>query len=146
MRRGSHIIMEKGASTIIVGNSKGFTLVELLLALVIGSIILGAGYMATTAGHQASTGIEQKISSQQDIRAALGLMATEISMASYNPTDTNGLWVSSTCGAGAPVANRGIQQATADGSTLTVEMDINENGTVGDPNDVITYVYDVNNE
>jgi len=127
-------------------NSRGFTLVEILIALVIGTIILAAGYMAVMSGHQASTGIEQKISAQQDIRAALDIIATEISMASYNPTGTNGLWVNPACGAGA-IANKGIQQATADGATLTVESDINENGSVNaDPNELITYSYDAANE
>ena len=124
----------------IIGNSKGFTLVEILIAMVISTIIMGAILMASMAGQQAASGIEQKVVVQEDVRAALDLMALEIGMASYNPKADKTLlaWQSAACGTGT-AANKGIQQATA--SNLTVEMDLNGNGSVADANENITYSY-----
>jgi prepilin-type N-terminal cleavage/methylation domain-containing protein len=135
-------------------NQRGFTLVEILMAMVIGTMILGAVYMATLEGHRASTGIEQKISVQEDVRAALDIMAMEIGMASYNPTwTTSNIWRSPACGgAGTGVlANKGIQTPTAPSVTyvsnnLTVEMDTNGLNGIGDPNEIITYSYDTVNQ
>src|SRR5664279_3621771 len=109
-------------------NQKGFTLVEILIAMVIGTIIMGAVYVATLEGHRASTGIEQKISVQEDVRAALNIMVMEIGMASYNPTRaTNNIWRNPNCNnAGTGVlAYKGIQTIAGFANTITVEMDIN---------------------
>ena len=132
-------------------SQRGFTLVEILMAMVIGTMILGAVYMATVEGHRASTGIEQKISVQEDVRAALDIMAMEIGMASYNPTwTTSQIWCNSDCGAAGTgiLANKGIQTTagfTSD-KAITVEMDTNGLNGIGDPNEIITYVYDVANQ
>jgi type IV pilus assembly protein PilW len=126
-------------------SSKGFTLVETLIALVIGTIIIGATLMASMAGQQAASGIEQKVDVQQDIRAALDLMVMEISMASYNPNADKTLiqWKSAgDCNAAGTTANRGIQQA--DGSNIAVEMDLNGDGNVTGSNEIIKYSYSGN--
>jgi prepilin-type N-terminal cleavage/methylation domain-containing protein len=133
--------------TSAIGNSdrsKGFTLIEILLAMAIGVIVLAAIYAATTAGQQASAGIEQKISAQQDVRAALDIMAGEISMASFNPlaADDNG-WRNNLCVAGGVTTSRGIQSASA--NQLSIQMDRQENNNIGlDTNEIITYTF-VNN-
>ncbi|MGO9951192.1 MAG: PilW family protein [Dissulfurispiraceae bacterium] len=130
-----------------VFNQKGFTFVELLLAMVIGTIVMGGIYAATLGGHIASTGIEQKISVQEEVRAAIDVMAMEISMASYNPTMTTAnIWTSPACGGAGTgtIAYRGIQAATP--NSITIEMDTNGNGLIGDPNEIVTYTYDTVNE
>ena len=123
------------------GDSKGFTLVEILIALVISTFIIGAIFIASLVGQEAASGIEQKVSVQQDVRAALDLMAMEISMASYNPSADKSLikWQDKNCQVVGTTANRGIQQA--DGSNLTVEMDLNGDGNVTGANELITYAY-----
>jgi type IV pilus assembly protein PilW len=129
-------------------NQKGFTLVEILISMVIGTIILAAVYVATLEGHRASTGIEQKISVQEDVRAALNIMVMEIGMASYNPTRaTNNIWLNPACGVGV-LAYKGIQTTAGFANNITVEMDRNGlNGiSVGDPNEIITYSYDTANQ
>jgi type IV pilus assembly protein PilW len=132
-------------------NSRGFTLVEVLVALVISTFIIAAVFMATITGQQAASGIEQKIAVQQDVRAALDMMAMEISMASYTSVvvDRGAVaWLNPTCSGAGVAANRGIQQATA--NALTVEMDIfpappnAPNGILTDPNEIITYSYTAN--
>jgi hypothetical protein len=74
-------------------------------------------------------------------------MALEISMASFNANFTSNLWRDpANCGAISPnQAYKGIQLATA--NSLTLEMDLNENGVIGDfPNEVVAYVYDIPNQ
>jgi type IV pilus assembly protein PilW len=68
------------------GQPGGFTLIEILMALFIGLILLGAVYISMTSGQRSSAGVERKVAAQQDTRAALEVMAMEISMASFNPT------------------------------------------------------------
>jgi prepilin-type N-terminal cleavage/methylation domain-containing protein len=130
--------------------AKGFTLVELILALFVGGLLMAAIYFTMISGQRSSAGVERKVAAQQDVRAALEIMAMELSMASYNPTYRMELWVkgpsgppaSGGCGVAGNPANRGIQEAT--GTSITVEMDTGENGTIGgaDENEVIRYDYD----
>ena len=128
-----------------IGNTKGFTFIEVLLAMVIGTIILGGIYMATMEGHRASTGIEQKIAVQEDVRAALDIMAMEIGMASYNPTRSKTLWLAADCGAAAN-AYKGIQTAANFANSITIETDLNANGIIAEPNELVTYTLDTVNQ
>jgi prepilin-type N-terminal cleavage/methylation domain-containing protein len=131
-------------------NKNGFTLVEIIVAMFIGVLMLMAIYAAVNSAQRSSTGIERKVIAQQDARSALDLMAMEIRMASYNPTLTPGIWVSTAnCfNAAANQDYRGIQEATA--NSITIEMDINDNGIIDDtnanPNETIKYVYDSANQ
>jgi prepilin-type N-terminal cleavage/methylation domain-containing protein len=130
-------------------NNKGFSLIELIVAMATGLVIMGAIYAVTEMGQRTSVAVERKIVAQQDARAALDIMALEIGMASCNPTfASNNMWCNpATCNT-PPVnpAYRGIQEATA--TSITVEMDLNENSQVNctpapnqNPNEIIRYVY-----
>ena len=134
----------------------GFTLVEILVALFIGSLMMVAIYSVVNSAQRSSTGIERKVLAQQDARSALDLMAMEIRMASYNPNSTTGNWLQTNCRDVSPNQNYlGIQEATA--TAITVEMDMNENCTepndpvcmrpagTDNPNETIRYNYDTNN-
>jgi prepilin-type N-terminal cleavage/methylation domain-containing protein len=131
---------------------KGFTLIEILMAVFIGLALLGAVYVSMTSGQRTSAGVERKVAAQQDVRAALDLMALEIGMASFNPNFMpSGIWKkppnagSNPCtGASANQAYKGIQEATP--TSLTVEMDITQNGIIGDNNEIIRYAYDAANQ
>lgn len=130
---------------------RGFTLIELLVALAVCIIIIGAIYAAVTMGQRSSSAMLQKVVTHQDARAALELMATDLQMASFNPMRTTGNWlVPGTCSAASVnQAYRGIQEATA--TSITVEMDINQNCSINNniacmqgssnSNEVIRYAY-----
>ena len=124
-------------------NNRGFTLVELLVALGVCIVIISAIYAAVTTGQRSSSAMLQKVVAHQDARAALELMATEIQMASFNPTRMPGIWITPTGACTAISANqnaRGIQEATA--TSIAVEMDIGTSGAIGDStNEVIRYAY-----
>lgn len=127
---------------------KGFTLVELMIAMGVSMFILAAVYVAVNSTQRHAAGIERKVTAQQDVKPALDLMAMEIGMVSYNPTFASNLWVipSGTClGTAANQNYRGIQEATA--NSIVVEMDISDGsggdgeGMLGDDNEVIRYAY-----
>jgi prepilin-type N-terminal cleavage/methylation domain-containing protein len=130
---------------------RGFTLVELMIAMGVTVVLMVAVYMAVNAAQRHSSAIERKVTAQQDVKPALNLMAMEIGMASYNPTSAANLWVNppgGACGSttGVNQTYRGIQEATA--NSITVEMDIRgsstgsaSDGALGDPNEMIRYNY-----
>lgn len=122
--------------------TRGFTLVELVMAVAVGLVILSAVLSAVVAGQRSSAGIERRVTTGQDARIALEIMGAEIRMASYNPLYATGLWVDPhSCGAAAEPGRRGIQEATA--SALTIEMDLDPDGLCGSsPNEIIRYAYD----
>ncbi|MBN1381945.1 MAG: prepilin-type N-terminal cleavage/methylation domain-containing protein [Deltaproteobacteria bacterium] len=126
-------------------NNKGYTLVEILMALAVGMVLLAAVYGAVNSSQRSSSGIERKVVAQQDARSALELMAIEIRMASYDQDMDTSIWrdpSASTChDASANPTYRGIQEATE--NSMTIEMDIGDSGAVGDNgNEIIRYNYD----
>ena len=79
----------------------GFSLIELMVAMALGLIILGAASQAFKAGMTTSSLVSNRAEMQQNTRAALDLISKDISMA----------------GAGLPPA--GLQLPTGSGSTLS---------------------------
>jgi prepilin-type N-terminal cleavage/methylation domain-containing protein len=133
-----------------LGRIDGFTLVELIFALFIGGLLMSAVYFTMISGYKSSGGVERKVAAQQDVRAALDIMAMEIGMASYNPNfgSPNRVWINpTTCsGAAANPQYKGIQVATP--TAITVEMDVVENSSINiaDANEIISYAYDTVNQ
>lgn len=124
---------------------RGFTLVELLIALAIGTIVLGAIYQVISTGLRSSTSMERKVTAGQDVRAALELMAMEIRMASFNPSFTSGIWKNADGSISSLQESKGIQQATA--NSILIEMDINQDSTIDATSDeMIQYALDTTNK
>jgi type II secretory pathway component PulJ len=130
----------------LAGNDRGLTLVEIVVTAAVSMILMGAIYMAINSAQRSSMGIERKVTAQQDVRPALELMGMEIRMVSFNPTFTDTIWINPTCsGTSSNLTYRGIQAATA--TSITIEMDIDSTGIVGDnTNEIIAYNYDVANQ
>lgn len=124
----------------------GFTLVELVMALVVGMVLLTAVWSAVVAGQRSSVGIERKVTTGQDARAGLEIMGAEIRMASYNPLYATGLWVDpASCDKAANQGRRGIQEAAA--TSVTIEMDLDPDGLCGSSaNEIIRYSFDAPSE
>ncbi len=125
---------------------RGFTLTELLFAILIGMVLMGAAYLAMTSGQQSSTGVERKVAAQQDVRAALQTMGLELSMASYNPHYIPGIWQdipnfgNADCSTSLEQTYRGIREATP--TEIMVEMDLGETDKVGDEEgEIVRYAY-----
>lgn len=130
-------------------NNKGFTFVELIVAMAIGLVVMGAIYAATEMGQRSSVAVERKVIAQQNARAALDIMALEIGMASFNPNFATGIWVDGPTGTCGNISGnqtyKGIQEATA--TSITVEMDIGQSSAIkDDSNEIIRYNYDTGNQ
>lgn len=144
-------------------DKKGFTLVELLIAMVVGLIIMAAIYGMMNLGQQSSASVDRRVLTQQDARAVLDLLSMEIRMASFNPrmNSTNTIWeigpykgVGEICPGIAFTSTKkvrkGIQNATNDANSegILVAMDLDEDNNIGYPqdNEYITYAFDKNNK
>lgn len=113
-----------------MSNQKGFTLIELVIALVISSIVIVAIYDTFISQEKVYTIQEQISEMQQNLRVGLGRMVNEIRMAGYDPT---GL-----AGAGIVVADSDFVEITAD---------LNGDGDTNDTDEDITYsLYDLDND
>jgi len=127
-------------------DKKGFTLVELMISIAVGMIIMLAVYGAMEMAQRSSISVANKITTQQDERSVLDLMAMEIRMASYNPRNAAATWgtipACAQMGLGAPVtALKGIQRANR--NTIIAAMDLNNTGVIGDgSNEYLMYSYD----
>ena len=122
MRKSSvNYILSKAGG--LYAGARGFSLVEMLIAMAVGMVVLGAMYgvfniQSKTLGNQ-----EEIVAMQQSVRAGMDMMAREIGMAGYNP---------------ARVAFAGV---TYDTTQLRIMADLNGDGDTGDENEDIVYKY-----
>ncbi len=72
------------SSTLKIINNRGFTLVELMIAVAIAAIVLGALGTAYVSQRRSATAQEQVTEMQQNIRAGLDIMMRDIRMAGFN--------------------------------------------------------------
>ncbi len=72
------------------GSEAGLTLIELLIAMAIGTIILAAGVSLYAGMTKSYTTESVRASAQQDVRGALNLMVKDIRMAGLDPMGTVG--------------------------------------------------------
>jgi type IV pilus assembly protein PilW len=114
--------------------ASGFTLLEVLIAMAIGGLLLGAVISTFILQSKAYDVQEQMTEMVQTARAAMDMIGREVRMAGYDPT-----------GAGFDgVAYHSAKlQLLADlrGASATAPPD----GDTDDPNENITYVYDSKN-
>ena len=108
-------------------NNQGFTLLELVIAMLISGIVLGAVYR-TYRFQQKSYVVQDQVSvMQQNLRAAMYHMATDLRMAGYDPHGSAG------AGFVPPLS----------AATLRFTLDLDEDGTISGGNEDITYTLNV---
>jgi type IV pilus assembly protein PilW len=95
------------------GANEGFTLVELLIAMAVGGIVLGAVMTSFQGQHRTYLVQDQVVEMQQNLRAAMHTMVGEIRMAGFDPAGT---------------AGASIESATAD--RLEFTLDLNGDGAL----------------
>jgi type IV pilus assembly protein PilW len=103
-------------------NHHGFSLIELMVAIAISSIVLAAIYSAYRS--QLGTYVTQQtiVDMQQSARSAMYLMQREIRLAGYDPTGN---------------ADAGI--VVANNNSITFTMDLTEDGDLNDAGEQIVY-------
>jgi len=122
----------------------GFTLVELLVVIAMAAIVTAVIYRFFPAQYKVISEQEEVSEMQQQLRAAINIMSTEIKMVGHNPNHSS--------------ADNDGQDNDADGSTdetnesgcaiaifqadwnrFSFTLDSNSNGDCLDPNDNISY-------
>jgi type IV pilus assembly protein PilW len=62
---------------------RGFSLIELMIAIVISSVLVAGGYTILTTTHKATISNERAVGTQQNIRVAMELIARDIKQAGF---------------------------------------------------------------
>ena len=125
--------------------SKGFSLVELLVAIAISSVVLlvvGQFFIST---NKTNTILEKAASTQQGIRAVMEMMTRDIRMAGLDPLDS-----ASTAG----FVDNGNDYDDTDANSIAIAYDYYENssgtpgsdGDCGDFRENVCYSFDAANE
>jgi type IV pilus assembly protein PilW len=83
---------------------RGFTLVELMIALAITTVIVAAGYTILTTTHRAAISNERAVGTQQNVRVAMELIAKDIKQAGFGMPLSPNLPVGGVAGNCAPAA------------------------------------------
>jgi type IV pilus assembly protein PilW len=105
----------------------GFSLIELLISMAVMSVIIGAIFSFSIAQRKYFS-LQSEISEMtQNTRAAMDMIASEVSVAGYNPSDA---------------VFSGILYSA---SQLQIYADLNGNGVLTDSNENITFSYDASN-
>ena len=73
----------------LYAGARGFTLVEMLIAMAVGLVVLGAMYSTFTIQQKTFANQEEIVAMQQSVRAGMDMMAREIGMAGYDPCSVN---------------------------------------------------------
>lgn len=119
-------------------NDKGFTLVELLIAMAVGMIVLGAVYALFTVQSKHLANQELLTEMHQNARIALEMMVQEISMAGYNQTTNPTITAVNRCtGTTTAATNPCVGITYAGNDTIKFAADLNGNGSItpDDPSD-----------
>jgi type IV pilus assembly protein PilW len=123
-------------------NCKGFTLVELLVAMAIMGIVMAGLYSVYYAQQKSALVQEQVAAMQQNLRAALYFLEREIRIAGYNPEQTAAAGIVTMNNTNIRIAMDLHDGADNDGDGNTDEPDEegNGDGDVTDPGEDITYL------
>ncbi|MDO9228598.1 MAG: prepilin-type N-terminal cleavage/methylation domain-containing protein [Syntrophales bacterium] len=133
MRKSSvnNILSKAGG---LYAGARGFSLVEMLIAMAVGMVVLGAMYSVFTIQDKTFANQENFVEMQQSVRAGMDMMAREIMMAGYDPAGVN---------SDANPSND-FSGVTVNASQLQIREDIadlNGDGDTGDENENIVYIY-----
>jgi type IV pilus assembly protein PilW len=110
--------------------NKGFTLIEILIALVLSAVVMTAIYQTYQSQQRSYIMQEEAAKMQQNLRAALFAMTKDLRMAGYDPDGDAG------AGIVAVVADTVAPATTA---SVRFTRDLNDNASVADIGEDITY-------
>lgn len=123
----------------MTSDKQGFTLVELMIAMVLSLIVMGLIYSGYKSQQEAHTNERLTVDMQQNARSTLAFMRREIRMANYAPLALNGVDddVDGSIDEADESVVRGFQTVRADRMNFT--FDLNADGDDLDDNENITY-------
>lgn len=122
-------------------HEKGFTLVELLVAMAVAGVVMAGIYSAYYSQQKSSITQSQVAAMQQNLRASMHLMEREIRLAGHDPTNDSGAGIVATNANSINFTLDIHDSADNDGDGITDEPDEegNGDGDVNEANENITY-------
>lgn len=108
---------------------KGFTLVELLIVMAVGSIVMAAVMTSFLSQHKSYIVQDDVVEMQQNLRVVMEMISSDIRSAGYDPTGT---------------AGAGIVTATP--GRLGFTRDLTGNGDTVDSEEAVTYGFSLAND
>jgi type IV pilus assembly protein PilW len=114
------------------GNVRGFTLVEVVLALAFSTVTIGVIYHLYLSQVKNQAVRENILDMQQQARAALDLVSRELKIAGFDPRGVNR----------DALKGNDFFGVTADSNELRIKADLNGNGVPTDSNESIVFSHD----
>ena len=111
-------------SSISAHTTRGFTLIEILIATAIGSLVLAAIVDTFVTQRKSYDLQEQMAEMTQNARIGVEMLSREVRMAGYDPTGAN------------------FDAIPYDNTKLQVQADLNGDGDLDDTDETITYFRD----
>ena len=103
-------------------NELGFTLVELMAALLISALVTAAGFSILTSTDKSTRANEQIVGTQQNVRMAMELLSRDIKLGGFRMPQAPNNPVGGTAGncsaGGTPVAIRPVDKVSTASATL----------------------------
>jgi len=106
-------------------NCEGLTLIELMIVLVLSLLLMGTVYMTFQLQHNSGQAQTQVAATQQDIRAAMDVIAMDIMHAGLSRDPSGNI--------------QGIPTGTSGTSTLQLQMDYTNDGVTTGTDELVTY-------
>ncbi|HBN26506.1 MAG TPA: hypothetical protein DD405_03440 [Desulfobacteraceae bacterium] len=120
-------------------SQKGFTIVELLIAIAISSVVMAGIYAVFESQKRTYLTQEEVVEMQQNLRAGIDMMADEIRMAGYDPNDIEGLGIDDI--APRDINNNADAAITGNGF-IKLSSDRNGDGILADTEKISFSIYD----
>jgi type IV pilus assembly protein PilW len=111
---------------------KGFTLIEMVVALGLSLVTVSAVYSLYITELRAQNVRKDRLEMQQQARVVIDVVSRELLMAGYDPRGVNN---------DVDLTND-FQGITYDSGRLIIKADLNGNGLIADANESITFLYD----
>lgn len=135
MRQATYVSIREGAMSGSKEDIRGFTLVELLVAMVIGSLVSWAMYAAYRSQQDSYIAQQELASMQQNLRAAMFFIERDLRLAGYDPRDSGKFGITD-------VKLRDINDNLNVNGNSCIEMTIDrppEDGVVGAGDETVYY-------
>jgi type IV pilus assembly protein PilW len=136
-----HFVKHEG-SLHVRSNNKGFTLVELMIAMAISLVVFGLIYQAYQAQQRARTREQLVVDMQQNTRSALAFMRRELRMAGFDPRAVDGIDNDGHDGVDDNDESADTGFGKARHQRIQFTLDLNGDGDDNDANEDIEYRFD----
>jgi len=121
----------------LTGRRGGFSLIELLVAMAVSLVILGAMYSVFIGQNRTFSNQESIVDVQQSVRAGMDMIVREVGMAGYDPVRVN---------VDSSTANN-FNGVTVNALQLQIKADLNGNGVIDTSNEeTVVYAFDAANK